>query len=102
MVTKNLVGHCTNQAASAITCQHRTYDRTITISDPFSGPPQVVLSLSQIDATPGTLGEQKVNNVRISVFVVGNPDKNSFTYRVETWDGSRIWGAGISWIAIGA
>jgi hypothetical protein len=86
------------QRASRGPGSHRAF---VTFSDSFPRKPQVFVALSYIDATPGSLGgDPNVTNVRVSVEVVPDPDRDGFRYRVNTWDGSKVWGVGISWIAI--
>jgi H-type lectin domain len=79
----------------------RTFEDVVNFGASFSNTPQVVVALSLLDATPGTLGDPNVNNVRVLVKVIPDrTDKDGFRYRVETWDASKVYGVGISWIAI--
>jgi hypothetical protein len=80
----------------------RSFEDVVTFSDSFPSKPDVFVALSYIDATPGPPGDPNVNNVRLSVEVVPDPDRDGFRYRISTWSASRVWGAGISWIAIAA
>jgi len=63
----------------------------ITFPKPFDAKPEVVIAVSNIDAS-------KETNLRFSFKTIG-VSRDGFTLQVKTWDDSKIHGIGGSWIA---
>ena len=61
--------------------------------EPFSTVPEVLISLSYIDAYPGT-------NLRVCVHV-DEREKTGFYYTFETWYDTKLQTAKANWIAVG-
>lgn len=64
----------------------------IEFDKPFKNKPQILLSISQIDA-------DRESNVRYNVTAV-SVSKDGFTLKVDTWSDSRIFSISGYWLAI--
>ena len=73
---------------------HRTTDYAIAFRRPFRIPPKVHVGLSGEDVIDGA-------NHRLVVQVVG-VGREGFVLRYHTWSNTRVWSAGVNWIAFGA
>lgn len=74
----------------------RTYTKYISFTEKFDRIPNVSISISEIDGTSG--GNFPTNNVRAKIEVI-DKNESGFNVLVSTWDGSKLWGIGINWIA---
>lgn len=63
----------------------------VTFSTPFESKPEVVIAVSTVDAS-------KETNLRYSVKAIG-VSRDGFTLQVRTWEDSKIFSIGGSWIA---
>ena len=63
----------------------------ITFATPFESKPEIVISVSSLDAS-------KETNLRYSVKAIG-VSRDGFTLQVKTWDDSKIFGIGGTWMA---
>jgi len=63
----------------------------ITFPTPFDSKPEIVIAVSSVDAA-------KETNLRYSAKAIGI-SRDGFTLQVKTWDDSKIFGIGGSWIA---
>jgi hypothetical protein len=76
----------------------RTFERSVKFAKAFEKEPKIQLSMYHIDATPNGFDTANTPNIRISLSAF-DIDKNGFKIRITTWDASRIWGAGVAWLA---
>jgi hypothetical protein len=63
----------------------------ITFATPFESKPEIAIAVSSLDASKDT-------NLRYSVKAIG-VSRDGFTLQVKTWDDSKIFGIGGTWIA---
>jgi 1,4-alpha-glucan branching enzyme len=68
---------------------------SVTFDHPFTRPPKVVVSLQKIDL------QDVVANIHRIAVRAENIRLEGFDLYFETWDDSRIYSAGASWIAVG-
>ena len=73
--------------------EHRYGQDTIEFGDEFGEEPQVMVAIAKIDA-------DSRYNIRAHVYVTSTSTKE-FTFAVDTWDNSIVYGASVAWIAIG-
>ena len=69
----------------------RTYTVEVVFTKPFESRPQVVVTVSTVDA-------EKTTNVRYSVEATA-VSRDGFTVKITTWGDSKLYGLGGSWIA---
>lgn len=63
----------------------------ITFPKPFEAKPEVVIAVSNLDAS-------KETNIRFTFKAIGI-SRDGFTLQVKTWDDTKIHGIGGTWIA---
>lgn len=71
----------------------RTAKRYIPFSESFVSPPTVTVGLTNLDV-------DHERNTRVEVYPT-DVTSEGFNVTYRTWWDSRIWGLGVSWIAIG-
>jgi len=69
----------------------RSYTMEVNFLNPFEKRPEVVVTISLLDADKGT-------NVRYNVETTG-VSRDGFTLKISTWGDSKIFGLGGTWIA---
>ena len=69
----------------------RTFSLEVNFLNPFESRPEVVISVTTLDADKGT-------NVRYNVEAI-SISRDGFTIKITTWDDSKIYGIGGNWIA---
>jgi hypothetical protein len=79
-------------------CGSRAYYRRVEFSRPFSRPPCVEVSIKSLDAIASDCCSDPLNTrVHVGACCV---DHTCFWLEVTTWDNSKIWGIGVTWIAV--
>ncbi len=69
----------------------RTYSMEVNFLNPFESRPEVIVTVSILDA-------DKATNVRYNVEATAI-SRDGFTIKITTWDDSKIFGIGGNWIA---
>jgi H-type lectin domain len=69
----------------------RSYSIDINFLDPFESRPEVIATVSLLDADKGANVRYTVETSAIS--------RDGFTIKITTWDNSKIFGIGGNWIA---
>ncbi|MGD8778726.1 MAG: OmpA family protein [Ignavibacteria bacterium] len=70
----------------------RIMQKEIKFSPPLESKPNVIVSVSFVDA-------EKDQNIRYDVKAMG-ASRDGFTIRIKTWDNTKIFGIGGSWFAV--
>jgi hypothetical protein len=69
----------------------RTFLLEVNFLNPFESRPEVIVTVSTVDA-------DKASNVRYRVEATG-VSRDGFTIKITTWDDSKLYGIGGNWIA---
>jgi hypothetical protein len=71
----------------------RIFDKTIPFRKGFTKKPKVMVALNCIDILKGANHRIKVKAKSIG--------RDQFEVQIHTWADTKVWAAGVSWIAIG-
>ncbi len=69
----------------------RTFSLEVNFLNPFESRPEVIVTVSSLDA-------DKATNVRYNVEATA-VSRDGFTIKITTWDDSKVFGVGGNWIA---